>query len=330
MNDSPDANASAQRKLHEQASLWLLRLEEDDFGEPERTELARWLAEDESHNRALEEMAALWGQLDTVAHYHQSRQQASRSKIASQPSPVVRRSYISLAAAAIIVLCVLAYPTVALRLQADYMTAAGQSRQITLADGTRVDLSTDSALRVSYTEGLREVTLLQGEAYFQVHPNKQRPFSVVAGTARATAVGTAYLVRHGNKEGAVIVTEGRVEVEQHSDDNSTDAVEVSAGQSVDFTESALSNVVQRTDLDSATAWLRGKLIFDGERLERVVAELNRYHTGRIVMVGDAFKRRRVTGVFSTKDPVHIVQAIATGLNLRVTRLTDYLILLHSS
>lgn len=332
MNNPPETNGQQRRKLHDQAVHWLLRQDAEDFSEQERKQLQCWLNADAKHRQAFQEMAALWGQLDHVAQYQDNRQQSSRDQRSKKNPALKRPLYQPLAAAALIVLCVLGYPVLALRLQADYMTGTGQRQNITLADGTRVSLNTDSALSVHYTPARREVELLQGEAFFQVQPDKTRPFSVLAGDTQATALGTAYVVSHFQQQGSVVVTEGRVEVAPRKPQNQAAAqgVALTAGQAVDFSASSLPEAIHRIDPNNATAWLRGKIIFDGESLQQVVERLNRYHTGIIVLAGNDLKQRRVTGVFATKDPVHIVQSIASTLGLRITRIGDYLIVLHSA
>jgi transmembrane sensor len=78
-----------------------------------------------------------------------------------------------------------------------YSTAVGETRQITLADGTRVTLNTNTRLYVSFSQRAREVMLERGEATFDVaSPATAPPFNVVAGQrtfqAQAHAVQRAY------------------------------------------------------------------------------------------------------------------------------------------
>lgn len=327
MNDTSNPNLQHARRLHDQASRWLIRLEADDCSAQERKEFERWLDADEAHRQALQDMAALWDQLDSVAQFQSQRPAQHRNRPAIK---IKRRRTTVWAAAAIILICVWSYPYLAIRLHADFVTGIGQARQITLADGSMVNLNTGSALRVNYSEGVREVELLQGEAFFQVRSNKIRPFRVIAGKTQATALGTAYVVRNDSQEGAVIVTKGRVEVRQQGGRHPEQRVKVSAGQAVEFSDAALADSAHPASLERATAWLRGQILFDGEPLGQVVAELNRYYPGRIVIIGDEFKHRRVTGVFSTGDPAHIARSLAATFNLDVTQLGDYLLLLHRS
>ncbi|MGH8547061.1 MAG: FecR family protein [Methylococcales bacterium] len=332
MNNTPDSNGASDRDLHEQASRWLLRQEAEDFSDRERAQLECWLEVDDRHRRAFQEMATLWGQLDLAARYQQSHCNGDRHNAGSKPGGLREWIGLSLAAAAVIVLMLLEYPHLAIRWQADFYTGHGQIRSLNLADGSQVRLNTDSALNIRYSEGLREVELLQGEAYFQVQPNPSRPFRVIAGNTLATALGTAYVVRREQPAGAITVTEGRVEVQQRPNRNQpiSKSVEVTAGATLDFTDSRLSDASHPADHYRVTAWMRGKIIFDGEALEQVIAELSRYHPGYILITGDELKQRRVSGVFSTDDPVHIVESIARTLDLQITRLGGYFILLHPS
>ena len=76
-----------------------------------------------------------------------------------------------------------------------YRTALGEQRLVTLADGSRLRLNTDSAVRVRLGSGLRRVELLRGEAFFEVAHDAARPFIVSADGARVRAVGTKFDVR---------------------------------------------------------------------------------------------------------------------------------------
>ena len=72
------------------------------------------------------------------------------------------------------------------------MTATGESRTVTLADGSQVNLSGGSAIGVDITSEERRVRLLSGEAFFDVAHDAARPFTVEAGEARIVVLGTAF------------------------------------------------------------------------------------------------------------------------------------------
>jgi transmembrane sensor len=79
-----------------------------------------------------------------------------------------------------------------------------------LPDGSIVELKDDSQIHVAYSPEVRRVTLLSGEAHFQVAKNKDRPFVVVIGSLEIRAVGTAFSVQRIDGSVEVLVTEGRV------------------------------------------------------------------------------------------------------------------------
>ncbi|WP_262422640.1 FecR family protein [Brevundimonas denitrificans] len=92
-------------------------------------------------------------------------------------------------------------------------TAVGERRDIRLADGSLVNLDTDSRIRVVFDQQGRRVELLEGQALFDVTPDPQRPFSVEAAGARVVAVGTVFEVRRRGERVDVTLVSGRVNVQ---------------------------------------------------------------------------------------------------------------------
>src|SRR6202034_3836256 len=93
-------------------------------------------------------------------------------------------------------------------------TAAGQHRDVTLADGSIVSLNTNTIVETDLSRKLRQIYLRKGEAHFQVAHDRSRPFLVHAGDAVVRAVGTEFEVRlREDKHVEVLVNEGRVEVQ---------------------------------------------------------------------------------------------------------------------
>ena len=94
-----------------------------------------------------------------------------------------------------------------------YATAIGETRQITLADGTAVTLNTNTRLSVSFSQRAREVVLVRGEATFNVaHDGKASPFNVIAGQRTFQAQGTRFNLRTLPDNIDLIVMEGRVKI----------------------------------------------------------------------------------------------------------------------
>jgi transmembrane sensor len=199
-------------------------------------------------------------------------------------------------------------------LLSDYATRVGGRERITLADGSVVSLNTATALSVDFTVARRVVTLHAGEALFEVARDKARPFIVRSGGGEAQAVGTVYSVRRRGPLSDVVVTEGIVAV-----NNGAETVRLTAGQSIAYGD-GIHSAVAAVDGAAATAWSRGKLIFNRRPLGEVAAELERYQLGKVIVRGERLKRLEVTGVFELDDSKALLQAISARIKVPVTRL----------
>ncbi|MNP58944.1 fec operon regulator FecR [compost metagenome] len=112
------------------------------------------------------------------------------------------------------------------------------------------------------------------------------------------------------------VSEGVVQVS----DARHPAVRLSAGERLDVAEREAPAAVQALDLDSASAWQRGKLIFNQRPLGDVLDELERYLPQRILLTDAALRRHKVSGVFDLDDPGALLKTLERLQPVRVTRL----------
>ena len=197
-------------------------------------------------------------------------------------------------------------------------TGLGLVREIPLSDGSVVTLNTNSQITLRYTEQMREVRLMRGEALFDVAKDKSRPFIVVAEGTQVRAVGTSFSVSIlPNRPVQVLVREGVVELKSGAA-SQVKLVRVGAN-----TRAALSRAggVVATRLPQAKvvrdlAWQVGQIAFDNETLEEAAAEFARYSSVRIV-VDTAVAGRTVTGLYASHDPVGFAKVTAAALDLRV-------------
>jgi transmembrane sensor len=212
------------------------------------------------------------------------------------------------------------------KLQADALTRRGEMHSVKLDDGSEIILNSGSAVAFDYSKQERRIRLLRGEAIFKVAKEQPvRPFIVSAGAGEARALGTAFAVREEGGGAVVTVLESRVAVTYPT--GALNRVELGSDQAVAFSGRGMESI-QTVDAQDATAWQRGKLVFVDRPLGSVIEELNRYHSGRILITDAAIGDHHVSGVFDTKDPVSVVNALEASLGLKSTRLTSYLILLH--
>jgi transmembrane sensor len=217
------------------------------------------------------------------------------------------------------------------RNQADiYSTQVGEIRRITLDDGSSVALNTDSEVHVRYTERGRHVDLVRGEALFEVAKNPHRPFDVEAGQADVHAIGTAFSVRlHEETQEErvdVVVSEGRITINPPASATYTAGTVAIVRNGRVTSTSTLSG----EDVSGKLAWVSGRLVFRGEKLDAVVAEINRYNHRHLEVSDPEIAGLRIGGTFNPSDPDGFVEALdrTFGIKARLAASGDK-IELHS-
>lgn len=332
-----------------EAAIWQARLRESRPGTPEarevRADFIQWLLADTRHRQAFSEMESLWGALQTPIEQLLVKQQVAETdtfleigESADSGRPEKYRSsratftlpMKSFTTAACLVLTIFAtvgwQQNWVTQWQSDYVTAVGEETPIETDDGSRITLNTDSALDMDYSAQERRVTLLKGEAWFNVTSTDKRPFivSTEAGAIRVT--GTQFNVRLDGDTAIVSLGEGGVELRASGTKNSP-AVILTPGQQAVLSGSRIS-APEPFDRTAVTAWLRGQFVFYNTPLAEVVDTLNRYRHGRIVITSRELNSLKVSGIFSTEDPDAALEVIASTLPIQQTRLTDYLVLIR--
>jgi len=326
-NTRPSSNAQS---VSDQATAWFARLHADDVSTGEQEQFKNWYRESPQHAQAYDKMVLLWEMLEVPGNRVHAKLEAEQpSAPASRPPlrgkhPSYARQFMATSALALIALLSYQLPAHYQNWRSDYHTAPGKQLTVALSDGSRLTLNTDTAIAVHLADKQRNIELLRGEAYFEVSPDKNRPFIVSNGVANARAVGTAFSVKKTADDMRVVVSEGTVEV---SAGKAGAPVLVHINQQVDYQQGRIGTVVA-SDLLETMAWQRGQLIFKQQPLSRVIQEVNRYQSGRIVILNPKLKERIVSGVFDTSDPAAVVDGIKTTLKVSSMSLSNQLILLY--
>ena len=304
----------------EAALNWVACLRSDAVSEGDRQAFALWLGEHNSHRRAMDEAQALWDDLAVVRHIPVNIDKAAN-----------RSHWLATAmvAAACLVLAVFLWPQLPSdSVSTQYRSAMGERRTVDLPDGSVVHLNTNSTISVTYTDDQRHVDLERGEVWFQVSPNKQRPFHVDAGEARITAVGTAFNIYLDNNSTDVTVTEGVVEV---SDIGQTDrrlrAAELLLENQRLITGIDGWELSSSDDVSKQMAWQRGELVAEEMPLPAVIEQMERYKQTRIIIADPNVAALTVSGVLQLDQPEASLSAIAVSLDLQITPLSDTSVLL---
>jgi transmembrane sensor len=219
MTDVPD---DAEDPVWGQAMDWLLAVQAAPADAEIRRGLATWRAADAAHERAYRRAERVWRLTGALQPAAPALAPAAPVVTLSAHRP--RRRVLAYGAAALVAACllVLLMPPAMLRLQADYLTGAGERRQVTLADGTVVDLNADSAIAVDYAGDRRDLVLLAGEAFVTVGRDA-RPFRVRARDMTVVDIGTAFDVDLGTDAYSVAVEHGAVQVSYTGGQSPVDA-----------------------------------------------------------------------------------------------------------
>lgn len=218
----------------------------------------------------------------------------------------------------------------------DYRTAMGERRVITLNDGSRISLDSNSDVTVHYSKLARELHLVYGQARFDVAHDVERPFSVIAGAQKVVATGTAFNINLDGPKVLVTLIEGHVVVFDEKSgakaltDRKTDrprAVELAAGEQLVAVPNTRPQV-RSAEIDQAVAWMNGKIVVDNERLSSVVARVNRYTRTPIQIGDESAGNSRISGVFNTGDVDGFVDTVTHYLPIEAVTLDDGSILLR--
>ena len=208
-------------------------------------------------------------------------------------------------------------------LGADYVSAPGEIRTVTLADQTQVTLDADSAIAVDFSRGERHVQVRRGAGFFSV-THTGEPFVVDAEKGQARVLGTQFEVRLQPHGAQVTVLSGRVGV---TADKHAEQQILIAGQQVAYGEGSAEKL-QTVDSEAQLAWRQGWLNYYKATLAEVVQDLGRYYPGRIVLLNDELAGRRVSGSFPSKDPQAVLSSLQEVLGFEQHKVLGHLIILH--
>lgn len=334
MSESIDHGKERPRQTDEVllsvAREWVVRLASGRITAEEMSRFKSWLAESPAHQAAFNQERMFWQQLEqlegaSVEWRGEPRRAASEMR--TPPQRVRRTIFAGGAIAACIALIVL-YQDIRVFLAADYRTAVGEQRIVTLPDGGIARLNTDTAITVIYREHERHIDLLRGEALFEVMPDRQKPFRVLAQGGVTQAVGTVFVVRAQEQQTGVTVAEGTVEVFAGDDGRRTGpSVLVRKDEQTAYRFGEPPQAVGSQDSHAATAWTRGAIIIDGQPFARAIAELDRYRPGRIVVLADESRTKPVSGRFMLTGIDDALTALASTQGLSVVHITNYLVVI---
>lgn len=317
----PDHSSPSENETIEATAAAWLAQRDDGLNGKQLAEFARWHEADPRHAAAIARLEETWVLLGQLRAYRPEARVHPDRDLLAKPRPALVLYRPAVAAAGLLA-AALAFAavwfwvkpaTAPLTGPQQYATTTDGYQRMTLTDGSVVELNADSEVQVAYVPAERRVRLVKGEAHFVVKKDAQRPFLVEAGTVTVRAVGTAFNVRLGATEIEVLVTEGKVEVDQGHAASLPKAV-LEANQKLTFAQlnPVAVPVVEKIEpavMRNVLSWQDTRLIFSETPLSSVVEQFNQHNRVKLVLADPELASKPVDGSWRAGNTEGLVRML---------------------
>jgi transmembrane sensor len=300
------------RTARAEASAWIVKLHGPGRTPELEAALRTWLAASPENAYQFERVTEVWdaGAMPVPGVPRIARDQFKRDSRNLQP-----RRWLLATATVLVVVGAGSWSADTLWLNPGYITGIGEQRILRLPDGSRVTLSSDSSVTVSYRRHERRVALDHGEAFFEVAKLSLRPFRVRAGERQIEALGTSFDVRRESQQITVTLVDGKVAVSDL--EQSTPQATLTKGQRIRLSSSHAAPRLDEPRIEAVTAWRRGEVMLDSTPLAEAVAEMNRYDQRALVIDDPSIATVTISGVYHTGDSELFADMVARLYGLGV-------------
>ena len=309
-----------QTGVADTAAQWVVRSQADDFSAADILALTEWLEADPDHAGAFEDALLTWEMVSEMApdlftapaEVVDFTAFRDRTKVRKAPlwrSPGAMTGIAAALAAAILI------PMFALKGApvTVYETHKGQRQTVALADGSTLQLNTNTRLSVQLSAHARTLVLDRGEVALKVTHDAARPLTLTAGDARITDLGTEFNVRRDDDGVTVAVREGEVALA----DTGASTTTLQRGDSAVHQTGTTGATVSHGDSDQAFAWQTAHAIYRDQPLAVVVKDLNRYFDKPIV-VDDQAGKLRLNAILTLDSEPLVVRRLQSYLPVKAT------------
>jgi len=349
--------------IQELACLWVSRMDRG-LTTIEQQQLIAWCNQNTRHQKSLHEMAAFWDNLSVL------NELSALFPLVGAKEKRIQNKFVSVAVAASLAIVSIisvnaltnesflpflpSFNEQALSQTQNFNTKIGEQASFTLKDGSQIQLNTNSRIEVNYSAKQRLLTLVRGEARFDVAKDMNRPFTVVVGDKSFTALGTVFNVQKSSqKTMELVVTEGKVliskattavneirntlvQANEVSETSALAATLVVSGEKAVIAEhstSTNSTPIEKVSLDQIhrdLAWQQGMLIFEGEPLSIALAEISRYTTSEFEIIDHELSQLHVAGYFKAGDIDGLLLSLQSNFGINFSKKPDGTILLTAT
>lgn len=315
-------HTSADDPLLDEALDWVVRLKTGAPTQADLDALKQWRGESEAHEQAFRSAARLYRHAGAAAAELAEENAAVAPR--RPPRRLARRAVltgtIAAAGAYMMVRPPLGlWPSIE-ELSADYRTAKGERRRITVAGNVSLELNTQTSVALRSATDETRIELISGEAWVAAKTSS-RPLVMLAGNGSVTAGQASFDARCFGRTVTVACLDGSISVEQAGM-----SVQLLPKQQVTYSEAGLEQSVQ-VDPTQVSAWQTGLLIFRDRPLVSVVDEINRYRSGQIIITNAELRRRLVNGTFQLDKLDNFIGQVEQLFGAKVTRLPGGIVLM---
>ena len=313
--------SSAADDVKKRAAAWLEQRDSGDWSDEDRAQFDAWLNASADHRVEFLRVQAAWDR--------SARLSVLRSADTGEAPPHSRAIGTKIFGV-VAVLAVIAATGWGVNAYLSgerytaYTTTVGGHETLALDDHTKIELNTDTAIRVSDNAQERKIILDRGEAYFQVTHDARRPFVVLVGNSRVTDLGTKFFIRRDAAKLEIGVMEGRAGLESADQAKPTilspGEVAVASGDSVSVKKAS------QTAIKNALEWRRGVLVFENATLAQAATELNRYNHEKLIIADSAAAKLTFGATLPTTDVDAFTEVAKEVLGLRVEKRGDAIVI----
>lgn len=197
--------------------------------------------------------------------------------------------------------------------------------ELTLPDGSTVDLNENTKFDYPKAFAMTERRVsLNGEAYFNITRDEQKPFIITAGDAEIRVLGTTFTVSTRNGKVTVVVESGKVSLSKAGDEIAANIL--LPGDKGCFDPAKGTVIVSKNNDPNFLAWKTGILVFEETSLVDVISVLSQLYDKKIVMGNDNISSCKLTATYEHLTCEEIIEIMSLTMGLDVTRKGNDIIL----
>jgi len=343
-------------KIHKDAGVWVSKMDRG-LTEKETIEFSKWLAKNPAHSDAYQKQLRNWRRLDSMVDWRPEHdKKLNPDLLAPAKSQHLRSKIVVVAPILALAACLLLMFTWVFQHEnptdsfEEVVPFPEEVMGVELADGSRLIKKGDAEYEVAYTSEERGVHLLQGEVYFDVAKNPDRPFVVYTDNIRFRAVGTAFNVRYMDQSVELLVEEGVVALEEEpslmeqSDADISSPIDLGVAPKEMLLTENQKVIVKVSDRSSPLevkllstsmrleelAWQHRKLNFKDQTLQSICDEFNRLNVSQILISDPALSQIRITGNIESNNTDGFLRLLSVGFGIESKQIDESTFLLFNS